>query len=216
MTSAENIDPTDFVRKVMPALQRQDSPALVATLRASWTDRQIVSLLSCNVCDARKCAALALALVGTPACMDDLARQLADADPMVNQMAEHAMWSIWFRGGTPEACRKLAGGADRLNNRDVDGAADCFTQAIALSPGFAEAYNQRSLAHYLAERFRPSIADARRAVELMPCHFGAWAGLGHCHAHLGELSDAVRCYRRALSINPHLECVRELADELAG
>ena len=200
----------------MPPLERQDCPALIATLRANWTDRQIVSLLASDCCDARKCAALALALVGTPACMADLAAQLADADPMVNQMAEHAMWSIWFRGGSSEACRHLARGAELLTARDADAAAECFTCAITASPGFAEAYNQRALAHYLAERFRPSIADARRAVELMPTHFGAWAGMGHCHAHLGELPDALACYRRALRINPHLECVRELAAELGG
>lgn len=208
------IDARRFVSRVTPLLESQDLPALVAALRGSWTDGQIVSLLSCGHCDARKCAALALSLVGGPSCLDPLARRLADADPVVNEMAEHAMWSIWFRGGSPEACRLLVRGTEAMNARDLDAAVEKFTRAVALSPDFAEAYNQRAIAHYLAEEFLRSAADCRRAVDLMPCHFGAWAGLGHCLAHLGKPAEAVRCYGRALEINPHLDCLRDLCAEL--
>jgi len=50
----------------------------------------------------------------------------------------------------------------------------------------------------------------------MPCHFGAWAGMGHCHAHVGRLDEALKSYERALSINPHLDGVREAVNELRG
>ena len=56
--------------------------------------------------------------------------------------------------------------------------------------------------------------DCRRAVEHMPLHFGAWAGMGHCHAHLGRIQEAVECYRRALSINPHLDGIPQAILEL--
>jgi cytochrome c-type biogenesis protein CcmH/NrfG len=48
----------------------------------------------------------------------------------------------------------------------------------------------------------------------MPCHFGAWAGMGHCHAHVGRFKDALAAYRKALAINPHLECLTEACAEL--
>jgi cytochrome c-type biogenesis protein CcmH/NrfG len=48
----------------------------------------------------------------------------------------------------------------------------------------------------------------------MPCHFGAWAGLGHCYAHEGQLAEAVEAYERALAINPHLEGVRQAVEEM--
>jgi hypothetical protein len=38
--------------------------------------------------------------------------------------------------------------------------------------------------------------------------------MGHCHAHLGNLSQAVECYERALSINPHMSQIREAVVEL--
>ena len=50
----------------------------------------------------------------------------------------------------------------------------------------------------------------------MPCHFGAWAGLGHCYAHEGQLVDAVEAYERALEINPHLDGIRQAVAELRG
>jgi tetratricopeptide (TPR) repeat protein len=89
-----------------------------------------------------------------------------------------------------------------------------FTRATELDPTFAEAYNQRAITKYLNERYEESIADCREAVERMPCHFGALAGLGHCHAHQGRLAEAVACYERALEINPHLDGIREAIAEL--
>jgi tetratricopeptide (TPR) repeat protein len=89
-----------------------------------------------------------------------------------------------------------------------------FDKAIELDPTFAEAYNQLAIVHYLEERYDESIEQCRKTVELMPCHFGAWAGLGHCHCHSGRLQDALECYEKALSINPHLEGVSQAVEEL--
>jgi tetratricopeptide (TPR) repeat protein len=143
-----------------------------------------------------------------------LSDQLKDPDPVVNEMAEHALWSIWFRSGCSQANQQLGRGAQAMDRRDMAHAIQHFTRAIELDPKFAEAYNQRAIAHYLLDQCDQSIADCRRTVELMPCHFGAWAGLGHCHAHEGRFSEALLCYQKALSINPHLECLVEACDEL--
>jgi tetratricopeptide (TPR) repeat protein len=210
----DQIDPVSFVAAVRPALASKDLKALLATCKSQWTAPQIISLLSSKCCDARKCAALALSLVGCPACLEPLSNQLKDADPMVNQMAEHAMWAIWFRCGAPEANQLLQRGSDLMSTRDFDKAIQHFDQAIQLSPTFAEAYNQRAIANFLTEQFDRSINDCQRTVELMPNHFGAWAGMGHCHAHEGRVCQAMKCYKRALEINPHLTGVKEALDEI--
>lgn len=198
---------------MQPVLEQRNLDGLLEFLKQHWTAEQIVSLLKCPCCDARKVAALCLSLVGCNACLDELAKQLKDPDPVTNQMAEHAMWAIWFRGGSPEANHQLSRGAMALNRGDPDHAIEHFDKAIQLSPRFAEAYNQKSVAEFLLERLEDSIADAERAVRLMPLHFHAWAGMGHCHAHLGRVNDAVECYERALSINPHM---REIRDAVAA
>lgn len=214
--TVEPIDPQSFVEAVKPLLESRDLPGLCKLLRTTWTPRQITDLLACDHCDARKVAALALGLVGGRRCICDLARQLRDVDPVVNEMAEHALWSIWFRLGEPAAHKKLLAGLEHLNERQFDEAEDHFTQAIQLDPQFAEAYNQRAIVYYLREQLEQSIADCRRATELMPEHFGAWAGLGHCFAHLGDADQAISCYERALILNPHLDCVRQAIAQLKG
>lgn len=212
---ADPIDAASFVACVQPLLEVRDAQGLLDLLRNRFTGDQITGLLRSQHNDARKVAALAISLVGTTCCLPKVAPLLQDPDPMVNQMAEHAMWSIWFRSGaTPEANKELCRGTKALNGRDFAGALRHVGRAIEIDPSFAEAYNQRAIIHYLQERYAESIEDCRRAVERMPLHFGAWAGMGHCHAHLGRPCEAVECYERALSINPHLDGIPQSIQEL--
>lgn len=205
----QTVDPSQFVQAIQPLLECQDAAALQELLRSRWSYDQIKSILQSDHLDARKVACLALGLVGGKCCIKGLADQLKHRDPVVNQMAEHALWSIWLRSGTPQANHELCRGTRAMNRRDFAAAVQRFTRAIELDPTFAEAFNQRAIAKYLLERYEESIADCREAIERMPYHFGAWAGMGHCHAHQGRMSEAVQSYERALEINPHLEQIRE-------
>jgi tetratricopeptide (TPR) repeat protein len=199
---------------VQPLLCGKDVGALCSTLQENWTEKQIMCLLKGSHADARKVAALALGLLGDKSCIEALAEQLADPDPIVNQMAEHALWSIWFRCGSDCANHRIKKGLDALHHREFDEAVREFSRAIELAPDFAEAYNQRAIAHYLKEEYEESAQDCRATVKLMKFHFGAWAGLGHCYAHLNRLPEAIECYEQALEINPHLTCVRDAVLEL--
>jgi tetratricopeptide (TPR) repeat protein len=209
------IDPEQFIQLVQPLLEAKDLGGLLTLLKQRWKPQDIVDLLRGDHTDARKVGLLALGLVGEDCCVKELARHLRDPDAMVNDMAEHALWSIWFRSSKNcQANRQLATAATAMSRRDFTSALHSCNQAIRLDPDFAEAYNQRAIAYYLQEDFEHSILDGQRATERMPCHFGAWAGMGHCHAHLGQRAEALECYERALEINPHLSCVREAIEEL--
>jgi tetratricopeptide (TPR) repeat protein len=48
----------------------------------------------------------------------------------------------------------------------------------------------------------------------MPTHFGAIAGMGHCYTQLGQLDQALECYRRALEINPRMSTIARMIDRL--
>lgn len=208
------VDPIQFVESVQPHLQYRDLHGLVGYLKSHWSKDQLMSLLFCEHDDARKVAALSLALVGCKSCITKLAAQLKDPDPVVNQMAEHALWSIWFRCGSCAANQEVCRGTKALNRRQMDRALEHFNRAIELDPDFAEAYNQRAIVGYLLEQYEPSIADCQSAVRLMPCHFGAWAGMGHCHTQLHRHADAIRCYQKAIDINPHLTSLTEALKQL--
>jgi tetratricopeptide (TPR) repeat protein len=210
------IDPTAFVQTVQPVLARKDPCLLVGVVRDRWTNEQIASLLRCRCMDARKIAALTLSLIGDRSALRKLQTALKDPDPVLNQMVEHAMWSIWFRCGSPEANQLVARGSQSINERDCETALALFNEAIRISPRFAEAYNQRGIAHFLMDRYALSVEDCRRATTLMPCHFGAWAGMGHCYTQLGRLKRAMQCYQKAVEINPHMGEVRDTIAVLQG
>ena len=215
MITEPSIDPAQFVACVQPLLAGMDLQGLSDLLKARFTEEQVADLFRCDNPDARKVAALAFGLIGCKRGMCKLAGLLKDRDPMVNQMAEHAMWTIWFRSGaTDEANRELCRGTKAMNRREFDVAVEHFDRAVAADPGFAEAYNQRALVRYLQERYEECIVDCKLVVERMPHHFGAWAGLGHCYAHLGRLNDAVRCYEKVLSIHPSFGGVAQVLEEL--
>jgi tetratricopeptide (TPR) repeat protein len=209
------IEPRQFVELVEPLLAQQDVAGLLCMLKTRWSPDQIRALLRSEHIDAKKVALLAMALVGPSCCCEELALQLRDPDPIINQLAEHALWAVWFRSGKCERANQLVcRGAEALDGKDLLAAIELFSQAIHTDPNFAEPYNQRAIAYYLLEDYEKSVGDCRRAILRMPCHFGAWSGSGHCHAHMNEICKAVECYEKALSINPHLECVRETVTEL--
>lgn len=214
MNQEQTIDPKLFVETVREPLERHNSAALARCLHELWTDEQVIELLDCDDVDARKLAALALGMIGGRRCITPLARCLKDADPMVNQMAEHALWTLWFRCGSQEAQEHMQRGSSLLNLHRHDEAIEAFTAAIALDPTYAEAFNQRSITYYLMEDYHSAIDDAAKVVQFMPLHFGAWSGMGHCYAHLGQTKRAIHSYRRAIGINPYLNCCRQILQEI--
>ena len=211
---ATSIDPDQFIAAVGPLLEKQDLTGLLSLLKTAWSYDQIRGVLNSRHTDAKKVALLALGLVAPSCCIPDVAQQLRDEDPMVNEMAEHALWMVWFRAGSQSANHELARGAQAIGRKDFEHAITHFDRAIAECPKFAEAYNQRGIALYLMERYEESVKHCKRAVELMPCHFGALAGLGHCYAHMDQPREAIESYQRALDVNPHLECIRQTIEEL--
>jgi tetratricopeptide (TPR) repeat protein len=211
---ALEVDAGQFVRTAQPLLERQDLPALIAALRGRFSAAQIQSFLSLPQPEVRKLAVFALSLVGQRDCVPALAAALCDDEQAVRDLAEHALWSVWFRLGTPCANRCLARATQSMDQCDFQAAQNFINEALEHSPNFSEAYNQRAILHYLNERYDLSLADCRRTVALMPLHFGAWAGMGHCYAHLCQPASVFRSYQRAVSINPNLEGARQALYQL--
>jgi tetratricopeptide (TPR) repeat protein len=212
--SARPLNPDGFLEAVQPLLEARDVHALTRHLQGNYHIEQLCGLLASTDADVCKVAALALGLVGDRTCIDCLADRLADPDPVINQMAEHALWNVWFRSGSPQANLELCQGAQALNQRDFQCAIDHFDRALELCFDFAEAHHQRGMAWYLLEEHEQAIADYTAAVILMPNHFCAWAGLGHSNAHLERIPQAIEAYERAREINPHLKGIAQALGDL--
>ena len=202
------ISPEDFLTSLQPSLAQGKVEEALRAVQERWSCPQILPLLKDKSTDVRKVAALAMSLAGDKTAVGPLAIALHDVDPMVAQVAEHALWSIWFRSGRSQAVQLVKCGNTHMHHGNYVCAVEKFTQAIQEDADFAEAYNQRGIAHYLSERFPEAIDDCKAALARMPQHFGAMSGMGHCYAHLGQWRQARHCYRLALAIHPRLEGVQ--------
>jgi len=197
-----------LVEWARPFLEKQDGVGLAAAAPRCWPTEMLLRMLDCDEPDTLKVAATCLGLVaGMEVCVP-LARLLHHEDPIVVATIEDALWCIWFRAGGPAANCRLQEASRRIDAGSCSEAIATLTELIRDCPDFAEAYNQRAIAYYLNEQFTLSMDDCRRTLELNPVHFGAAAGLGHCHAHLGQYREALECYYAALGIHPRLQGIR--------
>jgi tetratricopeptide (TPR) repeat protein len=130
-------------------------------------------------------------------------------DPELVALAETTLWQVWSRSGDPAADTLFAEGLRAMETQDWLGAVAAFSRVVEAAPTFAEAWNKRATARYLASHYATAIADCQVVLRLNPHHFGALSGQGLCHAALGQLREAARCFRHALLVHPRLETVRE-------
>jgi tetratricopeptide (TPR) repeat protein len=167
----------------------------------------------------RRRGALRLADIGEPADVAPLIEALRDDDPIVRAIAERSVWSLWSHSGDDEADRMLALGAEQLASQRLADSIVVFTGIIERWPAFAEAWNKRATAFYLAGDLDRSAADCREVLRLNPSHFGALSGVGLILLKRGELERALSYFERALELNPNLSGVRShrdaVRDELA-
>lgn len=199
-----SIDGIEFLKVIRPALESGDLQQLACAVLDRWRPKQLCGLLRHDDSDVRRAGAVAIGITGDVSVVCSLARSLRDPDPQVHAMVDQAMWKIWFRAGSGPALEALDRGMSLMSAEHHEDAVDAFTLAIQLDPGFVEAVNQRAIARYLLGDWPVSLDDCRTVVRGMPWHFGAHAGMGHCRLQMGEVPRALRCYRRALYINPRL------------
>ncbi len=130
-------------------------------------------------------------------------------DPELVALAEATLWQVWSRSGDPAVDKLFAEGLRAMEAQDWLEAVTRFGRVVETAPSFAEGWNKRATARYMATHYASSIADCEEVVRLNPYHFGALSGQGLCHAALGQLREAAGCFRRALQVHPRLDSVRQ-------
>ena len=174
-----------------------------AAVRDRYTEGTLQRLLAgADEVKARRAAALALGLVGTPAAAPVLAAALHDADFLVRRFAADSLWELWFGAGTAEQNERLRAAAREPNPVKARIELD---DLIRDAPAFAEAHNQRAIWFFKRGEFARAVEDCETVLKLNPHHFGAAAGLGQCLLKLNRPRAALRAFRQALAINPDLD-----------
>ena len=178
---------------------------------ARYNEATLARLLDSTEIKARRASVLSLGLFGEYAASNRvLAGALKDKDPLVRELAQDAMWSVWFRAGTPAQNASLATIRNQISDERFAEAILGADRLISQAPDFAEAYNQRAIAHFLLGQFADSAVDCRRVLERNPYHFGAMGGLGQCLHHDLKRDEAIVVYRRMLELQPYNEGIRNL------
>jgi len=173
------------------------------------TLEEALGRLASAVAADRRAALEAIARLGDGRVTGAVASRLHDDDPEVAAAAEATLWQVWSRSGDAAVDALFAEGLRAMERQDWLGAVSVFARVIDTAPRFAEGWNKRATARYLAEHYAPAIADCEEVVRLLPQHFGALSGQGLCHIALGQYAEAARCFRRALAVHPRLPGVRE-------
>lgn len=176
---------------------------------ARYTEGTLARVVDTGTTQARRAAVLALGLFGSYEANATVARALRDSDLTVRRLAGDALWAIWFRADTPENNRTLEEVSKLISRQQPEEAVDLATRLIERAPKFAEAYNQRAIAHFAQQRFEESATDCRRVLERNPYHFGALSGLAQCQLQLGQRREALKTFRRALRLQPYSDGLRE-------
>jgi Flp pilus assembly protein TadD len=133
-----------------------------------------------------------------------LQERLRDESAFVRGFAEQGLWLLWGRSGDAAIDELMARGVEDMQAGRLESAITLFSRIIEKKPDFAEGWNKRATAYYLAGKYRASIADCDEVLKRNPRHFGALSGLGQIHIRLEEYETALKWLRRALEVNPNM------------
>jgi len=199
----------DLLAVARPLLSASDRGGLQELLGREGNTDRLTAMLTNGDRAAARLAAQCLAFAGGPETARHLVELLHQDDRVVWTLAENALWGIWFHAGDDRANAELHAAVEALGDERTAEAIRRLDDLIARCPRFAEAHNQRAIAHYLKDDFCRAIGDCRTTLELNPIHFAAHAGMGHCYTALSRFQDALHCYHHALQVHPHLEGIRQ-------
>lgn len=170
-----------------------------------------------------------LALIATPlwaeACppVPDHAAEMAElvADLRISRgvgearVLTDALWQLWTDAPDAKAQALLDEGMARRSGFDFNGARTLLGELVEYCPDYAEGWNQRAFASYLAQDFTAALADLDRALAINPDHIAALSGKGLTLMGLGRHDEAQEVLRSAVEMNPWLQ-ERSLLREPVG
>ncbi len=184
----------------------QDKPRL--------TREQALRDLTSPDVEARRLATAWLGELATPADLPALFGQLRDADDLVRALTENSIWQTWSRSGDAKVDALFKVGVEQMNQGQAESALDTFTEIIKRKPEFAEGWNKRATIYFLIGEYDKSLADCDEVIKRNPQHWGALAGYGQIYMQLDRPEQALVYFQRALAVNPNLQNVDHMIQQL--
>lgn len=146
---------------------------------------------------------------------DDLfARLRVSPESRSAEALEREIVSRFHESGSDTVDLLFSWALEAMQSDDASLATDMLDQVILLKPDFPEAWNKRATVSFMRKDYGAAISDLHHVLQLEPRHFGALAGLGLILEELDRDDDALKAYRAALAIHPHLKNVQDAAKRL--
>lgn len=120
----------------------------------------------------------------------------------VGQRLSAELWTYWTDAPDARAQGLLDMGMDRRTGGNLIGSHEVLTQLVEYCPDYAEGWNQRAFASYLAGRHMAALEDLNRALALDPDHAAALSGKALTLMWLGRREEAQEALRAAVRLNP--------------
>ena len=161
-------------------------------------------------------AVIWIATNGQPADEAVLRKQLTDDNAGVRRLAEQGVWLLWSRLGDDAIDALMAKGGEQMQEGELKEAIVTYSEVTKRKPAFAEGWNKRATALFLAGELKRSLADCDQVIKRNPNHFGALSGYGQIYFQLEQYEKAISYWKRALKVNPNLgvEDNIEIAEKL--
>jgi tetratricopeptide (TPR) repeat protein len=147
--------------------------------------------------------------------LEGLFRELSQPEPErpVDDI-EDLIWALWISHEDRVTEETMGAAIEAMASGALKQARPLLDHLVEKHPDWAEAWNKRATLAFIEKRDADGVGDIERTLLLEPRHFGAVSGFGQICLRNGYLNEARVAFRIALTINPHLQGLQELIDEL--
>ena len=142
------------------------------------------------------------------------ARLQQSASETIARDVEQKIWTLWSQSDSPTADVLLGQAVAAMDAQDSASSFAILDRVIASYPSYAEAWNKRATLNFMVGKYKASLNDIEKVLDLEPRHFGALAGRGMIYNAQEEWSLALDAYRDALAVNPNMPSVKSAIKEL--
>ncbi len=148
--------------------------------------------------------------------LDALFKQLAAATtPEDGKAIAGAIEKVWMRSGSDTADLLMSRAMAAMVAGKMPLSIELLDHVVEIAPDWAEAWNRRATARFLADDFDGSMADIDQTLRLEPRHYGALSGLATILQRSGNDKRALEVLKRVNALYPQQPDVQKLIDKLA-
>jgi tetratricopeptide (TPR) repeat protein len=101
-----------------------------------------------------------------------------------------------------QAVSYYTSGTGYIENGNYSEAIGALNQAIALEPGYYEAYNAKADALNRNKQYADALAASDRSLALSPEYGKGWINRGYILYNLGRYDEEIKAYEKAVALDP--------------